>query len=131
MLFNLAIFLIWFLFLLYGMAIDLDSFINDKLLGVWRVELSGIVSATIFIKRTRQVTCWSSFTYYFSMHVVYITLWIYACIGILLYYAMLLSYLLVNEDRGSCSFAMLCRRGWFLYTLSLCEDYIYNKLSSN
>ena len=27
--------------------------------------------------------------------------------------------------------AMLCRRGWFVYSLSLCEDYIYNNLSSN
>jgi len=37
----------------------------------------------------------------------------------------------VIADRGSCSFAMLCRRGWFEYSLSLCEDYIFNKLSSN
>ena len=37
----------------------------------------------------------------------------------------------VIADRGSCSFAMLCRRGWFEYSLSLCEDYMFNKLSSN
>ena len=55
----------------------------------------------------------------------YITLWIYACIGILFILVMLLSYLPVFENRGSCSFAMLCRRGWFVYSLSLCEDYIY------
>ena len=38
---------------------------------------------------------------------------------------------LVIADHGSCSFAMLCRRGWFKYSLSLCDDYIFNKLSSN
>ena len=37
----------------------------------------------------------------------YITLWIYACIGLLYYFAILLSYLPVNADRGSYSFAML------------------------
>ena len=67
----------------------------------------------------------------FSMHVVishyeYMHVYEYYII-----FAMLMSYLPVFANRGSCSFAMLCRRGWFKYSLSLCEDYIFNKLSSN
>ena len=81
---NKSTFPIILLILLYGMVVYLDSFVYGRLLGAWRVELSGLWVRRSSSNLLGKLHLDHPSSYYFSMHVViYITLLYYACVGIL------------------------------------------------